>query len=640
MNKIELDTFLKFQFVSNPHFSPDGSAVAFVVTTADREQNTYHGNLYVYRLETKTLFKLTSGGDVKTYAWNSDTTLLFTAGQGRRTSGGSEDSTAFYEISICGGEALEAFSVPARVTSVRTLSRNHYLFMIPFDNYKETRKASYEVIDELPFWSNGRGFTNARRNRLAVYDRDTGTLSWVTDEWTDCTAYSVFGDQILYRGYRWKDEVQGPKPGVYLYSMKTGETKTMIAPKTMRTDGLELLSGTEAIVSALPPSEREYNEYCDFYKLNLEDGTLSLFAPFDASVGSSVGTDSKYGSGQTRKAVDGELYFTSTTGDYSYLYKLKKDGTISGPLTKGSACDSFDISGGHLATCEFRGLALSELFIDGEQVTHFNDWLGNEYALSVPEAFSYTGTDGYEIHGWVMKPTEYEAGKSYPAILNIHGGPRSAFSDVYYHEMQVWAAAGYFVFFCNPRGSDGRGADFGDVDGKYGTIDYDNLMEFTDEVLKRYPEIDETRVGVTGGSYGGYMTNWIVSHTDRFAAAASQRSICNWVSYEHSSDIGHTFVLMDLGGNTRNNLDLLWKQSPLQFAENCKTPILFIHSDEDYRCYMAEGFAMFSAVKRNGCPAKMCLFHGENHELSRSGRPENRIDRMAEILSWMDTYLK
>ena len=107
MNKIELDTFLKFQFVSNPHFSPDGSAVAFVVTTADREQNTYHGNLYVYRLETKTLFKLTSGGDVKTYAWNSDTTLLFTAGQGRRTSGGSEDSTAFYEISICG-----AFSEP------------------------------------------------------------------------------------------------------------------------------------------------------------------------------------------------------------------------------------------------------------------------------------------------------------------------------------------------------------------------------------------------------------------------------------------------------------------------------------------------------------------------------------------------
>ena len=187
---------------------------------------------------------------------------------------------------------------------------------------------------------------------------------------------------------------------------------------------------------------------------------------------------------------------------------------------------------------------------------------------------------------------------------------------------------------------DGRGADFGDVDGIYGTVDYDNLMEFTDEVLKRYPEIDENRIGVTGGSYGGFMTNWIVGHTNRFAAAASQRSIANWISYEHSSDIGHNFVLKDLGGNTRTVPELLWKQSPLQYAPACKTPILFIHSDQDYRCYMAEGLAMFSAVKRNGCPAKMCLFHGENHELSRSGKPENRIDRMAEILNWMDTYLK
>ena len=114
----------------------------------------------------------------------------------------------------------------------------------------------------------------------------------------------------------------------------------------------------------------------------------------------------------------------------------------------------------------------------------------------------------------------------------------------------------------------------------------------------------------------------------------------NWVSFEHNSDIGHTFILNNQGANTRTDVELLWKQSPLQFAPNCKTPTLFIHSDEDYRCYMAEGLAMFSAIKRNGCPAKLCLFHGENHELSRGGKPENRIDRMTEIIKWMDEYLK
>ena len=204
----------------------------------------------------------------------------------------------------------------------------------------------------------------------------------------------------------------------------------------------------------------------------------------------------------------------------------------------------------------------------------------------------------------------------------------------------MWASAGYFVFYCNPRGSDGRGTDFGNINGIYGTVDYQNLMDFTDEVFKRYPQIDTSHVGVTGGSYGGFMTNWIVGHTNRFAAGASQRSISNWVSFEHNSDIGHTFILHNQGGTTRDNVELLWEQSPLKYAENCKTPTLFIHSDEDYRCYMAEGLAMYSAIMRNGCPSRLCLFHGENHELSRGGKPENRIDRMTEIINWMNTYLK
>ena len=642
MKKIEIDTFLKFQFLSNPQFSPDGTKIAFTVSVPDLGSNGYLADLYLYDLETKSVSRITAGGDAKTWAWTPDNTLLFSAARTDAEKRDKENGiTHLYEIAPSGGEAVCRASVPAVITGIHLLPDGRYLLTIRHDNYKDMRKKSYEVFDELPFWGNGQGYTNAKRNRYAVYDLKSGDLAYVDDEWTDCSQYSVFGNLLLYKAYPWKQRVMGIRPGVYLYDLATGEKVTLIDPDSMRTGVVSLLDEKTAIIAATDDSYKDTTKYCDFYRMNLAAGSMELIHPYESSIGiSSVGSDSRFGSGQTFKAVNGEFYYVSTVGDFSHLYKISRDGTVSDPLTEGSSCDSFDLANGHIASMEFCGMQIAELFVDGVQVTHMNDWLTEEYDVRTPEAFTFTASDGYEIHGWVLKPAGYEEEKSYPGILNIHGGPRTVYSDVYYHEMQMWANRGYFVFFCNPRGSDGRGTDFGNINGLYGTVDYQNLMDFTDEVLKRYPMIDASRLGVAGGSYGGFMTNWIIGHTDRFHAAASQRSISNWVSFEHNSDIGHTFILNNQGGNTRTDVELLWKQSPLQFAPNCKTPTLFIHSDEDYRCYMAEGIAMFSAIKRNGCPAKLCLFHGENHELSRSGKPENRIDRMREIIEWMDTYLR
>ena len=642
MKRIEIDTFLKFQFLSSPQFSPDGTKIAFTVSVPDLGSNGYLADMYLYDLETKSVSRITAGGDAKTWAWTPDNTLLFSAARTEAEKRDKENGiTHLYEISPSGGEAVCRASVPAVITGIHLLPDGRYLLTIRHDNYKDTRKKSYEVFDELPFWGNGQGYTNAKRNRYAVYDLKSGDLTYVDDEWTNCSQYSVFGNLLLYKAYPWKQSVMGIRPGVYLYDLATGEKVTLIVPDSIRTGVVSLLDEKTAIIAATDDSYKDTTKYCDFYRMNLADGSMELIHPYESSIGiSSVGSDSRFGSGQTFKAVNGEFYYVSTVGDFSHLYKISRDGTVSDPLTEGSSCDSFDLANGHIASMEFCGMQIAELFVDGVQVTHMNDWLTEEYDVRTPEAFTFTASDGYEIHGWVLKPAGYEEEKSYPGILNIHGGPRTVYSDVYYHEMQMWANRGYFVFFCNPRGSDGRGTDFGNINGLYGTVDYQNLMDFTDEVLKRYPMIDASRLGVAGGSYGGFMTNWIIGHTDRFHAAASQRSISNWVSFEHNSDIGHTFILNNQGGNTRTNVELLWKQSPLQFAPNCKTPTLFIHSDEDYRCYMAEGIAMFSAIKRNGCPAKLCLFHGENHELSRSGKPENRIDRMREIIEWMDTYLR
>ena len=641
MKKIEIDTFLKFQFLSNPQFSPDGTKIAFTVSVPDLGSNGYLADLYLYDLETKSVSRITAGGDAKTWAWTPDNTLLFSAARTDAEKRDKENGiTHLYEIAPSGGEAVCRASVPAVITGIHLLPDGRYLLTIRHDNYKDTRKKSYEVFDELPFWGNGQGYTNAKRNRYAVYDLKSGDLTYVDDEWTDCSQYSVFGNLLLYKAYPWKQSVMGIRPGVYLYDLATGEKVTLIDPDSMRTGVVSLLDEKTAIIAATDDSYKDTTKYCDFYRMNLADGSMELIHPYESSIGiSSVGSDSRFGSGQTFKAVNGEFYYVSTVGDFSHLYKISRDGTVSDPLTEGSSCDNFDLANGHIASMEFCGMQIAELFVDGVQVTHMNDWLTEEYDVRTPEAFTFTASDGYEIHGWVLKPAGYEEEKSYPGILNIHGGPRTVYSDVYYHEMQMWANRGYFVFFCNPRGSDGRGTDFGNINGLYGTVDYQNLMDFTDEVLRRYPMIDPEHLGVAGGSYGGFMTNWIIGHTDRFHAATSQRSISNWVSFEHNSDIGHTFILNNQGTNTRTDVELLWKQSPLQFAPNCKTPTLFIHSDEDYRCYMAEGLAMFSAIKRNGCPSKLCLFHGENHELSRSGKPTHRIRRMQEMMDWFDKYL-
>jgi dipeptidyl aminopeptidase/acylaminoacyl peptidase len=214
------------------------------------------------------------------------------------------------------------------------------------------------------------------------------------------------------------------------------------------------------------------------------------------------------------------------------------------------------------------------------------------------------------------------------------------YGTVLFHEMQYWAQNGYAVVFCNPTGSDGGGNKFADIRGRYGETDYRDIMAFVDTALKSFDFLDEARMGVTGGSYGGFMTNWIIGHTDRFRCAVTQRSIANWISFSNMSDIGDFFGGDQVGSTCWKDIEQMWRQSPLKYADRVKTPTLVLHSDNDYRCPVAEGIQMFYALRQNGVPTRLCVFHGENHELSRSGKPKNRVRRLKEITCWMDKYLK
>ena len=256
--------------------------------------------------------------------------------------------------------------------------------------------------------------------------------------------------------------------------------------------------------------------------------------------------------------------------------------------------------------------------------------------LSEPDMFWFKGVDDWRIQGWYLPPVE--AKKNHKAILYIHGGPQVAYGETFFHEMQVHAANGYGVIMLNPRGGQGYGQDFVKaILGDYGNEDYQDLMLGLDDVLTEYTDIDKNQVYVAGGSYGGFMTNWIVGHTNRFKAAVTQRSISNWISFYGTSDIGAFFVKYQLQKDLTDVKDL-WDMSPLAYAGQATTPLLVLHGDEDLRCPKEQGEQMFTAMKKNKIPTKMVTFPSSSHGLSRTGLPNLRVERIKEIVEWFETY--
>ncbi len=405
----------------------------------------------------------------------------------------------------------------------------------------------------------------------------------------------------------------------------------------------DFLNDDSLILSASDMKNLGINENSKFYTYDLTSKKLELITPeLDMALHSSVGSDSRYGGGKSREVENENLYFTSTQGISSYINRINKSGEITPLMIEEGSVDCLGVHESSVLYIGMKNSTLQEVYLykDGEskKITSFNDWVTEEVMLSKPLPLILKQENLLDIDGFVLKPVDYKEGQKYPTLLEIHGGPKTVYGSVYYHELQLFANLGYFVVFCNPRGSDGKGNDFSDIRGKYGDIDYDDLMAFTDLALKTYQDMDENNLFVTGGSYGGFMTNWIIGHTHRFKAAASQRSISNWISMFNTTDIGFYFADDQTDASPWENHDKMWDQSPLKYADQVKTPTLFIHSEEDYRCWLTEGLQMFTALKYHNVDSRLCLFKGENHELSRSGKPKHRLRRLNELINWFEQY--
>lgn len=658
MENLKLKDFLDYNYLSGMEISPDEKNIGFVVHKADYDENKYNSNIWIMNKESKKYFRLTGMDEERSFIWLNNSDILFSGMRDKKLKAKIDEGekwSCFYSIDINGGEAQEYMRIPLKVTSIKSIDEENFILTAQYDNYgvnlneltgeeraealqkiKEDR--DYEIIDEIPFWSNGGGFTNKKRNRLYLYNKTSKKLQAISDEISNITYSSYKDGKILYVVNRFLNK-QEQREAIYLYDISKETTELLLPSDEYRVTFAEFFG--DAILCALNDTKKYgLNQNPDFYIL--KDGDLKLFKENDTWLVNTVGSDCRYGSGKNYRVIGEKLYYITTILHDAVLKSLDVNGKEEILTKLNGSVDTYVLSGDEIFFIGLRGLRLQEIYhLSGgeeKQLTKFNEEIVKNKKLSYPEKFNIKN-DGVEIEGWVLKPTDYEEGKNYPAILDIHGGPKTVYGEVFYHEMQVWANMGYFVFFCNPRGGDGRGNEFADIRGKYGTIDYEDLMKFTDEVIKSYPILKD-KVGVTGGSYGGFMTNWIIGHTDRFACAASQRSIANWFSKFGTTDIGYYFNVDQNASSPWDNPEKLWWHSPMKYADKVVTPTLFIHSEEDYRCWLVEGIQMFTSLKYHGVPARLCMFRGENHELSRSGKPKHRVKRLTEITNWFEQFLK
>ncbi|HEY7235168.1 MAG TPA: S9 family peptidase [Gemmatimonadaceae bacterium] len=681
-----LADWYRLSTLSAPAMSPDGGRVAFTVQTINEHDNKYHREVWVVPISGGPAVRFTSPStESSNPRWSPDGKyLLFTS-----TRPGGHGPTWMLRMDQPGGEAFQRQDFP-RGTSVTSNGRlavwsesdsvppdsarredDPYAKMLPmarppygaitrptdparFDG-RQIYAMRYKSNDQgfLPgprearrwrptqIWSQGfdgaakRRITDTRySHRSVAISPDGQWVAFVADaQLRPDSVVEMEHDSIAQLPYdRKRDDVDRNDTDLFVIPI-AGGTPTKVAT----------WMGIESDIAWSPDSKR--------LAFIGRPGRMKSARVY--VVAASGGTpENVLGSFRNEPQniewlQGGSIAMTASVGGSSGMFLIdpatKKMTQVLGGRRRITGA-SFDATGKTVAFVATNLTHPTELFVsnaDGSnerKLTNFNEKIDSEIAWSDAERFTYPSVGGLEIEGWLMKPYGYQAGKKYPLVLYIHGGPHSAYGENWFDEFQNLAAAGMFVLFTNPRGSSGYGAEFTfSTRGRWGAEDYQDLMKAVDIVAKR-PDVDSTRMGVTGGSYGGFMTAWVETKTNRFKAAEADRMISEW-SYWYGASDAQGLTEFEFYGKPWDNFAMYDSLSPIRHVAKVKTPTLIVQSEDDFRTPMGNAELWFMALKKQGVPVELVRYPRSTHELSRSGEPWLLVDRLGRLRQWFSYWL-
>lgn len=638
----------RIRFVSDPQIAPDGRTVAFVVTTLAEERDEYLSNIWTVSTEGGEPRRFTTGPRRDTTPrWSPDGSRLAFISEREAGKKGQ-----LHVMPAAGGEAIRltdlrhGLGAPEWAPDGRRLAFAARVGGPPEPESEEEKRKSKppRIITTMKYRWNGEGFTYDRRLQVFVVGTDGGEPRQLTEGDYDHTdpAWSPDGRSIVFTAARHDDRDHDDAADVWVVASDGGTPRRLTATRGPAAHAVFSPSGdTIAYLGRAQPNAFGHN--VRVFVVPVAGGApRCVTAGFDRSC-------SPLAMAPIWSPTGDAITFAAEDQGRLGVHRVPAGGGTVTPVVGGDrVIGGFSISrdGRALAFAASDPVSPAEIAVCGADgagerpLTDLNrEWKG-AVALSRPERFRFERA-GMTVDAWIMKPFGFEAGKRYPLLLNVHGGPHAQYGYPFLDEFQVQAGAGYAVCYTNPRGSQGYGEAFTRaVVGDWGGGDVADVEAGLDEALRRFDWIDRDRLGLLGGSYGGFVTSWIVGHSTRFRAACSERAVNSHVTMFGSSDIGHLFNAGELGGaRPWEDMAKYLERSPLTYARDITTPLLIIHSEDDLRCPIGEAEQLFMALKTLRREVMFVRFPDENHELSRSGKPRHRLERFRIILDWFGKYL-
>lgn len=661
-----------FHWVGSPQISPDGAKVVYTLVQVAANHDDYETALWIAPTSGGPSRQLTSGPRDSGAQWAPDgKTLAFLRATEKD---GKPQPLQVYLLPLEGGEARALTEMPKGASNPVWSPDGHSIafssITLPkdFEKKGDAVESDVRVITRAQYRENGEGYVDPDRPthlwvvdvpRVAAGPQKSRALT--TGEFSESdTIWSPDGGKIYFTSDRQKEPYYEPPQGaIYVVNATGGAMRKVtaidgpvyqisVSPNGRRLAFVGGIDSGEGVV------QRSYSEP-DLFVAETAPGSTpkNLTVQYDFDIAGSVQGDQAppRGGGVSPPvwSADGRniVVKTSEQGRVNLESVDSETGKVEA-VTKGDhtvISYSATPDGSKMAVLLSTPTNIGDVFLVNrasgkmEPVTHVNAELFTRLSLTEPETIWYKSFDGRRIQAWVQRPPDFQAGKKYPLILDIHGGPHSAYGYVFDHEFQWMAAKGYVVLYPNPRGSTSYGQEFGNIiQYHYPGDDFKDLMAGVDELIAR-GWVDPEKLGVTGGSGGGVLTNWAVGHTDRFKAAVSQRSIADWTGFWYTADFSQFTPFWFHGAPWQQEADFK-ERSPITYIERVHTPLMLIEGEADFRTPPADGGEqMFRALKYLKRPVVMVRFPGESHELSRSGKPSHRVERLQHIVAWFDKYL-